>query len=236
MEKIATKIINKNEPLEVLINDVTIQKPKKYNVRGWEIPMFEISTEFGKFIASDIFADRFFHWNEFIGKTLTVWSQKSKSPQWLWLRIKTNPILINFDDYIENNHYYPKNKSFYVYKITFKLIDTYSYIGFTSQSPPTTRFKQHIEQIHNNDNKQNFHYYLNQSITSAVEPRFEIIGEYKNEITALLSEIINISKERKQKPFYNLNISFGGEGNEFKIHADNNNQLKIEDKLGIHFI
>ena len=94
MENIATKIINKNEPLEVLINDVTIQKPKKYNVSFWKIPMYEISTEFGKFIASEYFGDRFFHWNEFIGKTLTVWSQKSKSPQWLWLRIKTNPILI----------------------------------------------------------------------------------------------------------------------------------------------
>ena len=53
--------------------------------------------------------------------------------------------------------------------------------------------------------------YLNQSITSGIEPKFEIIGEYKNEITALFSEIINISKERKQNPF-NQNISFGGEG------------------------
>ena len=80
MENIATKIINKNEPLEVLINDVTIQKPKKYNVSFWKIPMYEISTEFGKFIASEYFGDRFFHWNEFIGKTINVWSEKSRSP------------------------------------------------------------------------------------------------------------------------------------------------------------
>ena len=31
-------------------------------------------------------------------------------------------------------------------------------------------------------------------------------------------------------------LVFGEEGNEFKIYAGNNNQLKIEDKLGRHFI
>lgn len=233
MEKIAEKIININEPLQVLIENVSIQNPKKYGVDYWKLPMYEIVTEHGNYIASGLFGDRF-HWNEFVGQTLSVWSQESESPQWLWLRIKKNPIIISFDKYIEGLYSLPKDRSYYVYKIQFAKKNTYSYVGFTSQNPPKERYKQHYHQIHDIKKNKNFHYYLNKCFYYNIEPSFEIIGEYKNEITALFSEIINISKDRKQNHI-NLNNTFGGEGNEFKVNFDENNQLTIEDRFSKYF-
>ena len=234
MEKIANKIIDINQPLQILIQDVTIQNPKKYNVDYWKLPMYEIVTEHGNYIASGLFGDRF-HWNEFVGQTLSVWSQESESPQWLWLRIKKNPITISFDKYIEGLYSLPKDRSYYVYKIQFARKSAYSYVGFTSQNPPQERYEQHLQQIHDNKKNKNFHYYLNNCVYYNIKPNFEIIGEYKNEITALFSEIINISKDRKQNHI-NLNNTFGGEGNEFKVNSDDNNQLTIEDRFSKFFI
>ena len=109
MEKIANKIIDINQPLQVLIQDVTIQNPKKYNVDYWKLPMYEIVTEHGNYIASGLFGDRF-HWNEFVGQTLSIWSQESESPQWLWLRIKKNPIIISFDNILKDYTLFQKTE------------------------------------------------------------------------------------------------------------------------------
>ena len=115
----------------------------------------------------------------------------------------------------------PKLKCF-VYKIS---VGGKEYVGFTSQNPKT-RMKQHLESAQN-DSMQKLHQELRRF---GFIYNFDVISEHENEVLGLVAEISNIEKYKPE-----LNVSMGGEGNNYKVEEGKNhlgeNILLVIDKI-----
>lgn len=228
----ATKIINPDLPESLKIKDVLIRPGSAYK-SYWQQPIYEIETEYGKFIASPNHGDKV-HWNEFVGERVRVYSQTSEADDWLWLRYKYEIKQITFSQLLQSKHNIPSCKT-YVYYIEFA---QFSYVGFTSQHPPENRFSQHKEQCHGDGKKQNLHYRLKEFMDCGGVPKFKVIGIFDDEISALLFEVYSILSDKREKGDGNLNISDGGEGNLFELCFQDKEiyNLFIKDKQGKNFV
>lgn len=228
----ATKIINPDLSESLKIKNVLIRPGSAYK-SNWLEPMYEIETEYGKFIANPHHGDNV-HWNEFVGQEVRVYSQPSKADDWLWLRYKNEIKQITLSQLLKSKKDIPSGQS-YVYYIEF---GQFSYVGFTSQHPPEKRFSQHKEQCHDNKKKQNLHYRLKEFMDSGGTPNFKVIGIFEDEISALLFEVFRILSDKRDKGDGNLNISDGGEGNLFELCFQDKEiyNLFIKDKQGGNFV
>ena len=116
----------------------------------------------------------------------------------------------------------PPLKSF-VYKLE---VGGKNYIGFTSQHPKV-RLESHLEDA-KNDSSQKVHQELRRY---GYIHEFEVLSEHENEVLALVEEIIAIKKHGAE-----LNVSQGGEGNNYNVVEDYNHLKEkvffVEDKSG----
>ncbi len=190
------------------------QKPGSTFKSNWKSDMLEIEITDGRKFISD-FRTNF----ELLrNKDVMVYSESSKAPGWEWLHLcneqTTNlakndwgPHSLLRLDRINYNEL-PKKKC-YIYKMT---IGANIYIGFTTKNP-NTREQEHktsaqsgsMQLIHKELRKWGLNYL------------FEVLGEYENEVHALLDEIKFIQKYNAR-----LNSSNGGEGNQFRIIESKN--------------
>ena len=103
----------------------------------------------------------------------------------------------------------PELKCF-IYKIS---VGGKEYIGFTSQEPKK-RMEQHLEAA-KDGSFQKVHKELRRF---GYLHEFEVISEHENEVMGLVAEITNIQKHKPE-----LNVSGGGEGNNFDVKLEENN-------------
>ncbi|MDB9923904.1 hypothetical protein OAC90_00310 [Planktomarina sp.] len=96
-----------------------------------------------------------------------------------------------------------------VYKLS---VGGSEYIGFTTQDPKQ-RLEQHIKDA-KNDSKQKVHVELRRF---GYLYDLEVISQHANEVLGLVAEISNINKHNPS-----LNVSIGGEGNEFNVVESKN--------------
>lgn len=95
----------------------------------------------------------------------------------------------------------------YVYRLSVPAEGGSTYIGFTSQNPQE-RLSQHLESARS-DSFKKVHKELRKF---GFMHEFHVIGEYSNEVMALVSEINSIKKFNAA-----LNSTIGGEGNRYSV-------------------
>ena len=203
----------KSKPFITKIVSV-LKKPGKNYVNYWKSDMSEIEIEDKRKFISD-FRTNF---NLLINKEIKVYSETSKAQNWDWLHLSNEQINTS-----KSNDWGPHNlqrldkvdinslpyKLCYLYKIS---VGSECYVGFTSKNP-NDRLSEHLMNAKTNST-QKIHKELRKW---GLNYQFEIIGEYENEVKALLDEIKFIKIYNAQ-----LNNSLGGEGNEFRIIESKN--------------
>ena len=180
----------------------------KYKPNHWRYDIQEIETSDGVFISETVTT-------EHIGKSIRVWSGKNDVDiGWIWLNlvsvegVSDEPKFYEIQEALSLN---VPNTTCFVYKIE---LGNECYVGFTTQNPEQ-RLNGHISK-----SKEGGMQKINKAFRKwgYIYSNFEVIGEYKNEIEGLLSEIRNIDKFN-----CSLNENLGGQGKDFNIVPNKNN-------------
>ncbi len=195
---------------QTLVKSVTRVNGSKYQPGFWRGDMYEIETTDGVYINDGVRNNT----NDFtrnVNKCVEVSTNKNKPDiTWIWINFihvtpkaqsETEPEFVKLENALSGKI---PAKHCCVYKIE---IGAEVYVGFTS-GDPQKRIDKHIEQSKNNAMQE-----VNKALRKwGYQHTWEIIGEYENEILALLAEKIQIVKLNAT-----LNKSDGGEGDDFNI-------------------
>jgi len=210
--------ISKFNPQEVFIKSVIMRDGRDYNT-NWSELMYEVETDVGTFIAPTIRKQQekvqngnYVDWDKLIGDRIEVFTGFDGEHYWINSLESNNnsdvgtPKLVPLDTAIKMG--LPPLKSF-VYKLE---VGGKNYIGFTSQEPKV-RLESHVEAA-KNGSCQKVHKELRRY---GFIHKFDVLSEHPNEVFALVEEIIAIKKYGAE-----LNVSIGGEGNNYSVVEDYN--------------
>ena len=210
--------IPKSKPQEVFIKNVVMRDGKDYNLK-WSKPMYEVETDVGTYIAPTIRKQQekiqngnYVDWDELIGDRIEVFTNFDGEHYWINSLESNNNLSVDItnmmplDEAIKKG--LPPLKCF-VYKLE---VGGENYIGFTSQEPKD-RLEGHLEAA-KNDSRQKVHKELRRY---GFMHTFDVLSEHPNEVLALVEEIKAIKKYGAE-----LNVSIGGEGNNYNVVEDYN--------------
>lgn len=210
--------IPKSKPRQVLIKSVVMRDGKDYSPK-WSKPLYEVVTDVGTYIAPTIKNQQqtvqnglYVEWDKRIGESLVVFTNFDGKFYWInSIEPNDDPnafttSMIPLTEAIKKG--FPELKCF-VYRLE---VGGENYIGFTSQEPKN-RMEGHLEAARN-DSPQKVHKALRRF---GEIHTFEVLSEHTNEVDALVAEIIAIKKFDAK-----LNVSIGGEGNNYSVVEDYN--------------
>jgi hypothetical protein len=213
--------IPQSSPRQVFIKSVIMRDGKDYD-DDWKAEMYEVVTDVGTYIATTIRKQQqkvqnglYVEWDKRIGQSLEVFTNFDGKFHWI------NSIEPNDDPNAVTTSMTPLTEAIkkglpelkcFVYRLE---VGGENYIGFTSKEPKV-RLEEHLEAARN-DSPQKVHKALRRF---GEIHTFEVLSEHTNEVEALVAEIITIKKFDAK-----LNVSIGGEGNNYSV-VESYNHLK----------
>ena len=214
------------EPFQTRVLGCTTENGSKYKPGHWFKDIYEVETSHGVYISEQVNLE---HKNKMLNVT-----SNSNNPEigWKWLNLSSvepkipddkfsKPIIYEIQEALSLN---VPNTKCTVYRIEF---GKDCYVGFTTQNPEA-RLEGHIKRSKDGGTNK-----INKAFRKwGYIYKYEILGEYPNEILGLVAEIANI-----QKYDCNLNENEGGQGRDFNIVPQKNifdeDILTVHDKNGI---